>query len=696
MKLFRTVLFVTQILLVVGLDIPLLGQEPPSPPEAPAGPQPYWPVQPRRKPLVHSLFSEHMVLQRDVSAPIWGWGAAGEKIAVHVSDAQGNSKSAAVHATADAEGKWLARIGPFQAGEVLRIVVRGTTRSVEITDVIAGDVWLCSGQSNMNWPVRSSLNAEEEMRLADHPQIRSFTVPFCPSYVPLRTMERASWEVCAPKAVANFSGVGYFFAREIHAARKIPVGILHSSVGATTAEVWISPGGLRKHMPYDFHDQLAKLTQNAGDPGEDYFEACAKWTGLVDPESAAHAYVRADASLLHGWADVQIPKAWEETGLADFDGLVWFRTDFEVSSDAAGKPGLLSLGQIQDTDIVWFNGELVGVNQMKSAFRRYEIESALIRPGRNVITVAVINKSGPGGLTANVPKQVNLQIEAQAKAIELAGTWKRKAGPSINRISIDFPRPKLGYYKTLCGMDNGMIEPLVPFAIKGALWYQGEASWPFWMQYRRLLPALITDWRERFQVGDFPFLIVQLSTQGPKQTNPVEAGYGEIRESQWRTARTFPNTGLAVAVDIGDEPVPNIHPKNKQEVGRRLALVARRMVYGEPELETSGPEFTNMMLERIPDETPDAPRRFCNRLYFSHVGGGLVFKGDGAKPNGFAVSEDDKNYFWADAKIEGHTVVVSAPEVNVPRYVRYAWAYSPVVTLFSKEGLPAIPFRTVE
>lgn len=637
-----------------------------------------------------------MILQRDVPAPVWGWGSPGEHITVHVLDADGNPKGAPTQATANSEGSWMTRIGPFKAGEALKILIRGKTHSEEITDALAGDVWLCSGQSNMNWPVRSSRDAEAEIRAANHAQIRPFTVPFCPSYAPTRTMEPAHWEVCSPGTVANFSAVGYYFAREIHLSKGIPIGLIHSSAGATTAEAWISPEGLRKHMPHDFLDQLSTLAKNAGEPGYNYFDACAAWALRVDPASTLQNYLGADTSTLEGWSDVEIPKAWEETGLEGFDGLVWFRKDIEIAPEWAGKPATLSLGQIHDTDLVWLNGELVGVTQNTSSFRRYEIDATSLKPGRNTLTVAVLNRSGPGGFTAATSKHIHLQIAGQPKPVDASGTWRRKAGPALANITAAFPRPKLGYYKTLCGMDNGMIEPLVPFAIKGALWYQGEANWPFWMQYRRLLPALIADWRDRFHAGTFPFLIVQLSTQGPKQKNPIEPGYGEIRESQWRTARTVPNTGMAVAVDIGDEPVPNIHPKNKQEVGRRLALVARRMVYGEDDLETSGPEFSEMMLERIPDERPDAPKRYHNRLYFKHLGGGLVMRGDGAKPNGFAVSEDDKNYFWADARIEGDTVVVSAQEVNVPRFVRYAWAYSPIVTLFSKEGLPAIPFRTVE
>ena len=681
-------------LLVLGLAH-VIGQEPPIPPDAPLEPQAFWPVQPRRKPLVHPLFTSHMVLQRGIAAPVWGWASAGEKVGVRVLDGAGRERALA-EGVADGEGRWMVRVGPFEASEVLNLVIAKGTERVELEDVIVGDVWLCSGQSNMNWPVRLSLNAEKEIGEADHPGIRSFTVPFCPSYVPRKTMEPAVWEVCSPKTVGNFSGVGYFFAREISASQRVPVGIIHSSVGATTAEVWISPSGLRKRMPHDFHEQLRELDRRAEGGVDDYFEASARWMLEKDVAGKLGGELTVPLSELKGWTEVAMPKAWEETGLDGFDGLVWFRTEVEVPAGLAGKKAVLALGPINDVDVAWVNGQLVGVTQMKGQHRRYEIEPGQLRAGVNHVAVAVLNRGGPGGLVGTIAKHLSLRFDGDVPPIELGPVWKRRAGPAMAGIGVEFPRPKMGYYKTLCGMDNGMIEPLVPFAIKGALWYQGEASWPFWQQYRRLLPALIGDWRERFQVGDFPFLVVQLSTQGPKQKNPIEPGYGEIRESQWRTAKTVPNTGMAVAVDIGDEPVSNIHPKNKQEVGRRLSLVARRMVYGEAGLESSGPEFTDMMLERIPSTGEDAPKRFRNRLYFKHVGGGLVLRRSEGGPSGFAVSEDDKVYHWADVEVDGQTVVVSSSEVAVPRYVRYAWAYNPVVTLFSKEGLPAIPFRTVE
>jgi sialate O-acetylesterase len=679
-----------------------LGQEPPMPPETPVQPQDWWPRQPAPLPFVHTLFSSHMVLQRDVAAPVWGWSTPGDAIAVTVADGQG-ATLARGKAVAGADGKWMTKIGPLAAGGPLVVTVKGAKRQAVLTNVMAGDVWLCSGQSNMGIPVRTAANATQEIARAHYPDIRSFTVGFLPSYVPVQTPLPATWEVCTPETVPNFSAVGYYFARELNTLRKIPIGILHSSVGATAAEVWISGDGIRKYMPYDFHAQLERLARDTGDPAGDYFRDIEAWAAAVDPESGLKRYASDPALDTAGWRDLPVPQAWEASGLTNFDGLVWFRKWVVVPDEWAGKPANLALGEINDTDVTWFNGALVGCNQQKGSWRRYTIDGGLVKAGSNLLVVAVLNTNGPGGFCSR-PQQMLMTSAATPKGVGVGGIWKARPAVAMKDIALPFPKPKLGYYKTITGLYNGMIAPLTPFAIKGALWYQGAASWPFWLQYRRLLPALIADWRDRFQVGEFPFLIVSQCTVNEKQSHPTEPGYGEIRESQWRTVRKVPNTGLVVTTDLGDEPVANIHPKNKQDVGKRLALVARHLVYGETNLVYSGPEFTEMMLERKnadPDPATVSPgtpfeKTYKTRLYFKHVGGGLVFRPGNAKPNGFVVAGEDKQFVWADAEIEGDTVVVSSPDVAVPRHVRYGWAYNPITTLFNKEGLPAIPFRTDE
>lgn len=645
-------------------------------------PEAWWPVQRREMPFVHPLFSDEMVLQREVSAPVWGWSTPGDVITVLL-----DGKQAGELATTGADGRWMTRIGPFAAGGPHTLTIRGKSQAVELRNVLVGDVWLCSGQSNMNWPVRLSNDAEAEVAAAHHPTIRSFTVSFFPSVVPQQLPPPAKWETCTPEFAKNFTGVGFFFAREINKTQNIPIGIIHSSVGATYAEVWVSREALERQMPYDFPELLKEVADWAGPEGTafDYFVAMEKWIGSADPESATNKYTSVVDLDVSDWKDIEVPKPWQSAGLGEFQGLVWFRTTIDVPEDWTGDDLKLQLSVVHGTDLVWFNGTLVGASQL-NGIKAYTVDRRLVRPGKNLLVAAIVNREGMGGFTS-APQ--NMALTRVGKPLEvrvkLAGMWKAKTATPADKIDAA-PLPPVRNYKTITSMYNGMIAPLVPFAIKGALWYQGEANGPRWLQYRRLLPTLIADWRERFGVGDFPFLIVSLANYNPLQKNPIEPGWAEIRESQWRTARKVPNTGLAMTIDIGDGG--NIHPKNKQEVGRRLSLVARKMVYGEKELVASGPEFAEMQIE--------PPKGDHIRLYFKNVGGGLMIRPGDEKLTGFVVAGPDKEFKWADAVIEGDTIVVSHPEIADPKYVRYGWAWNPLVNLYNKEGLPAITFRTDE
>ena len=665
------------ILLVSLTVVPRLSAQP-------VGPQPWWPVQPRALPFLHPLFTSDMVLQRDIAAPIWGWAKPGDKITVQV-----DGKPAAL-AVAGKDGRWTAKVGPFAAGGPHTVVVEGGGRKESLANVLFGDVWLCTGQSNMNWPVRLVQNAEEEVKAATNANIRSFTVNFYSALTPELLPPPARWEVCTPEFARNFSGVGYFFAREIQATQKVPIGLIHSSAGATAAEAWVSAETLRREMPFDFRERLDDLGKTNAFFGADFefFRALEQWTAKMDPPSAAKKYSSNPNLDTSDWLDIAVPKPWEETGLpelANFDGLVWFRHTVEVPESWRGKDLMLGLSIINDADVVWFNGTAIGSKQT-SGIRNYTIAAAQVKPGPNLLVAAIVNAKGPGGFCSQ-PANMSLRpaVNPGTNQIRLAGMWKAKRAATKD-LHDAFPIPRVGHYKTITALYNGMIAPLTPFAIKGALWYQGEANGPSWLQYRRLLPTLIADWRKRFEVGDFPFLIVSLAAYNPVQTKPVEPGWAEIRESQWRTARTVPNTCLAMTIDIGD--ANDIHPRNKQEAGRRLALVARRLVYGETNLVHSGPEFVRMNIE--------LPKGDKIRLHFKNVGGGLRIKPGDTKLTGFAVAGADKNFVWADAIIEGNTIVISSPDVPAPQHIRYGWAWNPIVNLINKEGLPAITFRTDE
>ena len=651
----------------------------------PAGPQPWWPVQPRPLPFLHTLFTSDMVLQREMAAPIWGWGKPGEKVTVEVDG------RLVAQTVAGADGRWMVKVGPYGAGGPHTVAVAGAGRRQVLTNVLFGDVWLCTGQSNMNWPLRLARNAEEEVQQATNTNIRSFTVNFYSSFVPEALPPAARWEPCTPEFARNFTAVGYFFAREIAARVNVPIGLIHSSAGATAAEAWVSAEALRRDMPFDFRERLGELDRTNAFFGPDYefFGALEKWMATVDPASAAKKY-SSDPNLdTSDWVDVAVPKPWEETGVAelkDFDGLVWFRHLVDIPATWSGKDLMLGLSVVHDADVVWFNGSVIGSKQ-SAGIRNYVVDAALVKPGRNLLVAAIVNAKGPGGFCSQ-PSNMSLRpvTNPGTNQVRIAGTWKAKRAAAMKDIAAPFPVPRVGNYKSISSLYNGMIAPLLPYGIKGALWYQGEANGPFWLQYRRLLPVLIGDWRSRFECGEFPFLIVSLANLNAEQTRPVEPGWAEIRESQWRTARSVPNCGLAMTIDIGDPK--DIHPRNKQEVGRRLSLVARRLVYGETNLVHSGPEFTEMNIE--------PPKGDKIRLYFMNVGGGLMIRPGDKKLTGFICAGFDRNWAWADAVIEGNTVVVSSPDVPEPKYVRYGWAWNPVVNLYNKEGLPAITFRTDE
>lgn len=673
--LFRTALLITALLVLA--DARTVAQ--------PAGPQPWWPVQPRAMPFLHPLFTSDMVLQRDIAAPIWGWAKPGDKISISV-----DGKPAA-QAIAGADGRWMTKVGPFAAGGPHTVVVEGGGRKESLANVLFGDVWLCTGQSNMNWPVRLAQNAEEEVKACTNANIRSFTVNFYSALTPELLPPPARWEPCTPEFARNFTAVGYFFARELQAKVGVPIGLIHSSAGATAAEAWVSGEALRRDMPFDFRERFAELDQTNAVFGADFefFRAVEQWTAKADPASAQKRY-SSDPNLdTSDWVDIAVPKPWEEAGipeLKDFDGLVWFRHTVDIPESWLGKDLALGLSIVRDADVVWWNGTIIGSKQT-AGIRNYLVDAALVKPGKNLLVAAIVNTNGPGGFCSQ-PSNVSLRpaVNPGTNQVRIAGTWKARRSAPMKDLTVPFPIPRVGHYKTITSLYNGMIAPLTPFGIKGALWYQGEANGPFWLQYRRLLPTLIADWRKRFEVGDFPFLIVSLANLNALQTKPVEPGWAEIRESQWRTARTVPNTGLAMTIDIGDPK--DIHPRNKQEVGRRLSLVARKLVYGESNLVASGPEFTEMQVE--------LPKGDKIRLYFKNVGGGLRIKPGDDKLKGFIVAGADKEWVWADAVIEGNTIVVSSPDVPLPKYVRYGWAWNPVVNLFNQEGLPAITFRTDE
>jgi sialate O-acetylesterase len=627
-----------------------------------------------RRPFLHPLFCDHMVLQRDTRVPIWGWTSPGGKVTVAFS---GQQKSA----VANDDGKWMAYLSPIPASlEPRAITVMGSNggQTVTVQDVLVGDVWLCSGQSNMEMGV-GACNVPDEIAKANYPRIRLLTVPKRIERSPVEVIS-CSWLPCNPQTVAQdgwggFSAVGFFFGRNLHRELNIPIGLIHSSWGGTIAEAWTSAEGLRPLS--DFDDRIEQLANTSREPRPDYSAEYEKWAQKNDPGTAqGWDQPQFDAA---SWKTVTMPQPIEQAGLPDFDGTVWLRRGFELPAAWAGQNLSLGLGPIDDIDTTWINGVKVGQMNRYDQNRVYSIPAQVLKPGRNVISVRVLDTGGDGGFTGKPGQMwVKSATESQLEPITLAGEWQIKASAPLNKLPAPPSFPDANNPNVVTVLYNGMIAPLLPFAIKGAIWYQGESNADRADQYRRLLPAMISDWRSRFRVGDFPFYIVQLAAFQPTFAQPREHAWAELREAQALTAKELKHCGLAVAIDIGD--ANDIHPKNKAEVGRRLALWALAKDYGK-QLEFSGPWFKSM---KVHANTVD--------VAFDHAQGGLV--GTGGEIKGFTIAGEDRKFVWANAVIKGNHVKVTSPDVPRPVAVRYGWDINPVCNLYNQAGLPAVPFRS--
>ena len=650
-----------------------------------------------------ALFGDRMVLQREMETPVWGWAPPGAHVRVT------RNTEAPLTTQADTQGAWKLLLPPLPAGGPHTLTIATDQESIILNEVMMGDVWICSGQSNMQWPVwvRSGKQAlytqypVEESALAVYPDIRLFTVPMTTSFQPQTAMPTAKapmypgdsidnlsiWRICSPESVQPFSAVGYFFGRALRRDLKIPIGLIQTAWGGTPCEAWTSADALTKHPDYrqplhTLHQDLKQLplVQRRYEANLAAFEEKVL---QADPGYVDGAAAWAQPSLNEAdWQAIELPNLWETEGYPDLDGYVWFRHTIQLPETWQGDDLILRLTAINDANETWFNGVKIAdfTDQAGVATpRRYLIPAALAQAGRNQITVRVYDMGNKGGFIRSTGEMELENPEEDTAPLPLAGMWKMRIGVELRALP---PRPIKplalgGDQNTPTVLFNAMIAPLMPFGIKGAIWYQGESNVGRAAQYRTLFPAMISDWRRQWGQGDFPFLFVQLANYLEEKNQPVESAWAELREAQLLSL-ALPNTGMAVTIDIGD--ANDIHPKNKQEVGRRLALAARHLVTQE-DLVYSGPLYTAMQIEgdRI-------------RLYFDHTAEGLVARG--GPLTGFAIAGADGHFVWAQAYIEKDTVVVHAPGVSKPTAVRYAWADNPFCNFFNSAGLPASPFRT--
>ena len=623
------------------------------------------------RPILHPLFTDHMVFQRGIEAPVWGWAQPGSQVIVSLAHQMALAK-------ADDDGRWEVKLGPFNAGGPFELKVSGPENRT-LKNVMVGDVWLCSGQSNMEWPVRLSNNPEKEIEAANHPNIRLFTVPKKIAHTP-QSLAEASWEVCSPSTIAEFSAVGYFFGRQLHQDLDVPIGLIDSSWGGTIAEAWTSAGALNTLA--DFRDAVADVQEWAREADETeaaYQEKVRDWWSDSDPGSQAGARWSDSEQDDSRWPRMALPGNWESDALPDFDGIVWFRKTFTIPERWVGDDLMLHLGRIDDADSTFVNGRLVGSGNLWNQERRYRVPASLLLKGENTIAIRVLDTGGEGGVYG-APNDLYFKSADAAKvgAQPLSGWWRYQVGAAAKDLK-PFPSRRGRSPNVATVLYNGMIAPLLPYGIRGATWYQGESNASRPTQYRTLLPTMIEDWRQQFGQGDFPFLIVQLANFYERAPDPSDPTWAALREAQALTAENDPQTGLAVIIDIGE--AGDIHPRNKQDVGKRLALGAHDIAYGK-DVVSSGPRYRSMTR---------SGRAIA--LSFDHVGSGLVAKWGGPL-EGFSIAGADGNFVWADAIIIGDQVLVSSPKVQAPDRVRYAWANNPACNLYNQEGLPAIPFRT--
>ncbi|HYW96050.1 MAG TPA: sialate O-acetylesterase, partial [Bacteroidales bacterium] len=542
---------------------------------------------------------------------------------------------------------------------------------------LLGDVWICSGQSNMEFPLVKADDAENEIKKADFPEIRLLDIPHNLQLIPVNDVPETQWTVCTPENVPDFSAVGYFFGRDIYQKTGVPIGLISTNWGGTNVEAWTSKECITTvdEFKHSFDDvtsntleELKKQQQEKVDKLMADFQISMKDTLKPADWSAEHV----DTSL---WKEMEVPGLWEKQGLPGIDGTVWFRREFTIPASVAGKGAYLHLGKIDDSDYTWVNGIHVGQTIDKyDEPRTYFLEPDVLKAGKNVIAVKVVDTGGGGGFYS--PAE-DIKLTAGDYSQSLAGTWKyilsaEGLNYSLNPMSPN-DKPATLY--------NGMLYPLLNLRVKGSIWYQGEANAPKAYQYRYLFPLMIRCWREKFHEPDMPFLFVQLANFMAVQDEPGESDWAELREAQAMTLDSLDNTGMAVIIDIGE--AGDIHPTNKQDVGYRLALNALKIAYGR-DVVSMGPQYKSV-------DFKDGNAV----VSFTHEGSGLMVKDKYGYLKGFAVAGPDKKFYWAKAVIRNGKVIVSSEQVKNPVAVRYAWADNPDdANLYNKEGLPASPFRT--
>lgn len=629
------------------------------------------------KPVLTKLFTDNMVLQQKASVPIWGESKPNQTITLSAS-----WDNIMYETIADANGKWITKIQTPNAGGPYELTI-SDGESITLNNVMIGEVWLCSGQSNMEMPVAGwgkVNNFEHEILDAKYPNIRLFQVDKQTALSPSANINvmGGGWLVCSPQTIPEFSATAYFFAKNLSdSLGNIPIGLIHSSWGGTPVEAWISEGSLTFHT--DFKEFVSMLDQLPND--EQGRKTYVQEQAILFQQEI----IKKDRGFKNGnviwakeefndkkWHVMNIPGFWEQNDLPGFDGIVWFRKTVNLNYAWLEKDLILNLGMIDDNDITYFNGHKIGSTESWSVNRQYIVPAKLIKKGMNTIAIRAFDSGGEGGIHGDA---ANMYMQSGNKRINLSGSWKYSTGLALKELNT----PKLREHQSSqpASLFNGMINPLLPFPIRGVIWYQGEANVGRADQYSTLFPLMIQDWRERWGY-DFPFYFVQLANYMKKQTQAEDSEWAALREAQ-QNALSLANTGMSVIIDIGE--ANDIHPKNKQEVGRRLALLAATKTYGL-KVGYSGPTYQKH--EIIGSKIT---------ITFDYITGDLKTT-DGLPPKGFYIAGIDSKFYRAEATIKDNKITIWSSKVKFPFHVRYGWADNPDCNLINGINLPATPFKT--
>lgn len=613
------------------------------------------------------LIGDGMVLQRDSKIKLWGWASPNEKVKLQFNQEEYNT-------TADKNGSWSIILPPQPAGGPYNMTFSGNN-TVGISNILFGDVWICSGQSNMELTMERVKDKYAAIIAGPgNDKVRQFTIPDKYDFnQPREDLDGGSWQPATRRNVLSFSAVAFFFANELFEKYQVPVGLINTALGGSPVQAWISEDALKQFPAYyneaqQFKDKtlIARIEAKDNTTRDNWYRL------LNDRDEGLKEGWAKPAFNDAGWQQFSVPGYWSDGAAENINGAMWFRKEIDIPAAMTGKQGRLFLGRIVDADSVYINGVFIGATGYQYPPRKYDIPANVLKEGKNLVAIRVISNAGKGGFVPDKP----YELITGDQSINLEGPWKYKLGARMDTL----PEQTFIRWKPV-GLFNAMIAPLLNYSIKGAIWYQGESNASKPADYRQLFTTLIKDWRAKWAQGEFPFLFVQLANFMATDSTPVESNWAELRQAQFNTLSTAPRTAMAVAIDLGEWN--DIHPLNKQDVGKRLALQAMQLAYHDSKVVASGPLYRSMKIKG--DSIV---------LTFTNTGSGLVAGGNKALQY-FSIAGKDHKFVKANAQIRGNEVVVWSKAITHPVVVRYAWANNPEgANLYNKEGLPASPFET--